>query len=71
MTTATITRHVCPGCARSRWPATWRDWASIRVLGEQADPAAAAAWAPDGLVIATTVQTSRLAGRTSTCRPRC
>ena len=39
------------GCGPSRWPATWPGLGLIRVIGEQADPAATAAWTPDGLVI--------------------
>ncbi len=56
MITATVTRHACPGFRPQPLASYLAGLGLIRVLGEQADPAAAAAWSPDGLIIATTVE---------------
>jgi len=55
MTTTTITRHVLPGLRPEPLASYLAGLGLIRVLGEQADPAATAAWTPDGLAIATNV----------------
>ena len=55
MTNAMVTRHACPGLRSEPLASYLAGLGLIRVLGEQADPAAAAAWTPDGLVIGTTV----------------
>ena len=55
MTTATITRHACPGLRPEPLASYLAGLGLIRVIGEQADPAATAAWTPDGLAITTTV----------------
>lgn len=55
MSTMTITRHVLPGLRPEPLASYLAGLGLIRVLGEQADPAATAAWTPDGLVIATMV----------------
>lgn len=52
---ATATRHVLPGLRPEPLGSYLAGLGLIRVLGEQADPAATAAWTPDGLVITTTV----------------
>ncbi len=55
MTTTTITRHVLPGLRPEPLASYLAGLGLIRVLGEQADPAATAAWTPAGLAIATVV----------------
>ena len=55
MTTATITRHACPGLRPEPLASYLAGLGLVRVLGEQADPAARAAWTRDGLVIGTAV----------------
>jgi CRISPR-associated protein Csx17 len=50
------TRHTLPGLRPEPLASYLAGLGLIRVLGEQADPAATAAWAPDGLAIATTVE---------------
>jgi CRISPR-associated protein Csx17 len=53
VTTAAITRHACPGLRPQPLASYLAGLGLIRVLGEQADPAATAVWTPDGLVIGT------------------
>jgi len=55
VTTATITRHACLGVRPEPLASYLAGLGLIRVLGEQADPAAMAAWTRDGLVIGTAV----------------
>ena len=55
MTTSTITRHILPGLRPEPLASYLAGLGLIRVLGEQADPTATAAWTPDGLAISTTV----------------
>jgi len=55
MTTTAITRHVLPGLRPEPLAGYLAGLGLIRVLGEQADPGAAAAWTPDGLAIATEI----------------
>src|SRR5208283_5354825 len=55
VTSATITRHACPGLRPEPLASYLAGLGLIRVIGEQADPAAIAAWTPDGLAITTTV----------------
>ena len=55
MTTTAITRHVLPGLLPEPLSCYLAGLGLIRVLGEQADPRATAAWTPDGLAIATEV----------------
>jgi CRISPR-associated protein Csx17 len=58
MTTTTETtqaRHVLPGLRREPLASYLAGLGLIRVLGEQADPGAAAAWTADGLAITTSV----------------
>jgi CRISPR-associated protein Csx17 len=55
MTTPLTMRHVLPGLRPEPLASYLAGLGLIRVLGEQADPAATAAWTPDGLVIGTTV----------------
>lgn len=55
MTTAAITRHACPGLRPQPLASYLAGLGLIRVLGEQADPAATAVWTPDGLLIGTVV----------------
>jgi CRISPR-associated protein Csx17 len=55
VTTAVATRHACPGLRPQPLARYLAGLGLIRVLGEQADPAATAAWTPDGLVIGTVV----------------
>ena len=55
MTSATITGHACPGLRPEPLASYLAGLGLIRVIGEQADPAATAAWTPDGLAITTTV----------------
>ncbi|MGH3188123.1 MAG: type I-G CRISPR-associated protein Cas8g1/Csx17 [Streptosporangiaceae bacterium] len=55
MTSPAITRHVLPGLRPEPLASYLAGLGLIRVLGEQADPAATAKWTPDGLVIGTTV----------------
>jgi CRISPR-associated protein Csx17 len=52
--TTTITRHVLPGLRPEPLASYLAGLGLIRVLGEQADPDATAAWTPDGLAVATT-----------------
>lgn len=56
MTSQAITRHACPGLRPQPLASYLAGLGLVRVLGEQADPAATAAWTPDGLVIATAVE---------------
>src|SRR6185437_847122 len=55
MTTTAITRQVLPGLRPEPLASYLAGLGLIRVLGEQADPRATAAWTPDGLAIATEV----------------
>jgi CRISPR-associated protein Csx17 len=55
MTTTAITRHVLPGLRPEPLAGYLAGLGLIRVLAEQADPRATAAWTPDGLAIATEV----------------
>lgn len=55
MTTSLIARHVFPGLRPEPLASYLAGLGLIRVLGEQADAAATAAWTPDGLAIGTTV----------------
>ena len=55
MTTPTVIRHVLPGLRPEPLARYLAGLGVIRVLGEQADPAATAAWTPEGLVIGTTM----------------
>jgi CRISPR-associated protein Csx17 len=55
MTSLTIARHVLPGLRPVPLASYLAGLGLIRVLGEQADAAATAAWTPDGLVMGTTV----------------
>jgi len=55
MTIPAVTRQVLPGLRREPLASYLAGLGLIRVIGEQADPAMTAAWAPDGLVISTTV----------------
>ena len=55
MTTPTVIRHVLPGLRPEPLARYLAGLGVIRVLGEQADPAATATWTPEGLVIGTTV----------------
>jgi len=55
VTSPAITRHACPGLRPEPLASYLAGLGLIRVLGEQADPAATAAWTSDGLVINTAV----------------
>jgi len=55
MTTPVIARHLLPGLQPQPLGSYLAGLGLIRVLGEQADKDAAAAWTSDGLVVATTV----------------
>jgi len=55
MTTAAATRHVLAGLRPEPLAGYLAGLGLIRILGEQADPAAAAAWTPDGLTLTTEV----------------
>lgn len=55
MTSPTIIWHACPGLRPEPLASYLAGLGLIRVLGEQADPEATAAWTPDGLVIGTAV----------------
>lgn len=55
MTTLTKTLHILRGLRPEPLASYLAGLGVIRVLGGQADPAATAAWTPDGLVIGTTV----------------
>ncbi len=55
MTSAMIIRHACPGLRPEPLASYLAGLGLIRVIGEQADPAATAAWTPDGLAVTTTV----------------
>lgn len=55
MTSPVIARHACPGLRPEPLASYLAGLGLIRVLGEQADPEATAAWSPDGLVIGTAV----------------
>ena len=55
MTSPALTRHVLSGLRPEPLASYLAGLGLIRMIGEQADPAATAAWAPDGLVIGTTV----------------
>lgn len=55
MITTAITRHVLPGLRPEPLASYLAALGLIRVLGEQADPRASAAWTPDGLAITTEV----------------
>jgi CRISPR-associated protein Csx17 len=54
--TTTATRHIFPGLRPEPLASYLAGLGLIRVLGEQADSAATAAWTPDGLAISTTVE---------------
>ena len=56
MTTMTITRHLLPGLRPQPLASYLAGLGLIRVLGEQADKDATAAWTADGLAITTRVQ---------------
>ena len=56
MTTMTITRHLLPGLRPEPLASYLAGLGLIRVLGEQADKDATAAWTADGLAITTRVQ---------------
>lgn len=51
MTTREITRHVLPGLRPEPLAGYLAGLGLIRLLGEQADPGATAAWTPGGLVM--------------------
>ena len=55
MTTAMTTRHACPGLRPEPLASYLAGLGLMRLFGEQADPAATAAWTRDGLVISTAV----------------
>jgi CRISPR-associated protein Csx17 len=55
MTTPTVIRQVLPGLRPEPLARYLAGLGLIRMLGEQTDPAATAAWTPEGLVIGTTV----------------
>ena len=55
MTTPAITRHLLPGLRPEPLASYLAGLGLIRLLGEQADPGATAAWTPDGLAITTAV----------------
>jgi len=55
MTSPALTRQVLPGLRPEPLASYLAGLGLIRVIGEQADPAVAAAWTPGGLVIGTTV----------------
>lgn len=55
MTTLVTARHVLPGLRPEPLASYLAGLGLIRVLGEQADPAARAAWTPDGLAVVTAV----------------
>jgi CRISPR-associated protein Csx17 len=50
------TRHILPGLRPEPLASYLAGLGLIRVVGEQADPDATAAWAPDGLAVTTTVE---------------
>jgi CRISPR-associated protein Csx17 len=56
MTTQMARRHVLPGLRPEPLASYLAGLGLIRVLGEQADPDATAAWAPGGLAVATIVE---------------
>jgi CRISPR-associated protein Csx17 len=49
------TRHLLPGLRPEPLASYLAGLGLLRVLGEQADPDATAAWTPDGLAVTTTV----------------
>ncbi|HUY52870.1 MAG TPA: type I-U CRISPR-associated protein Csx17 [Streptosporangiaceae bacterium] len=53
---STVTRHVLPGLRPEPLASYLAGLGLIRLLGEQSDPAATAAWGPAGLIIDTTVE---------------
>jgi CRISPR-associated protein Csx17 len=53
--TAAVTRHILPGLRTQPLASYLAGLGLIRVVGEQADPAATAAWTPEGLALTTTV----------------
>jgi CRISPR-associated protein Csx17 len=55
MTATMITRHILPGLRGEPLASYLAGLGLIRVLGEQADRAATAAWTPDGLAVTTAV----------------
>jgi CRISPR-associated protein Csx17 len=55
VTAAVTTQHACPGLRPEPLASYLAGLGLVRVLGEQADPAATAAWTRDGLVISTLV----------------
>jgi CRISPR-associated protein Csx17 len=55
MTSPALARHVLPGLRPEPLASYLAGLGLIRMIGEQADPAATAAWTPGGLVIGTTV----------------
>ena len=52
----TVTRYACPGLRSQPLASYLAGLGLVRVLGEQADPAATAAWTQDGLIVTTTVE---------------
>lgn len=55
MTTTAVTKHVLPGLRPEPLASYLAGLGLIRVLGEQADPGATAAWTPDGFAVTTEV----------------
>jgi CRISPR-associated protein Csx17 len=55
VTSPVISRHACPGFRPQPLASYLAGLGLIRILGEQADPDATAAWTPDGLVIGTVI----------------
>jgi CRISPR-associated protein Csx17 len=55
VTTREITKHLLPGLRPEPLASYLAGLGLIRLLGEQADPDATAAWNPDGFVVGTTV----------------
>lgn len=55
MTASTVTRHVLAGLRPEPLASYLAGLGLVRLIGEQADPAATFAWSPDGLAIDTTV----------------
>jgi CRISPR-associated protein Csx17 len=65
VTSTTVTRHTCPGLRLQPLASYLAGLGLIRALGEQADPAATAAWTQGGFVVTTAVEdiAGWLAGR--------
>ena len=64
------TRHLSPGLRPEPLASYLAGLGLIRVLGEQADPDASAAWTPDGLALTTTIEDSRPGSPAATCPRR-